>query len=327
MSRILPWHDAIWQELLSRARSDRLPHALLFSGSPGVGKGELATRLAHSLLCQAPGDNGEPCGRCQACGLIAAGTHPDLQLVEPEEEGKAIPVDRIRAVGEFLALKGQYGGRQIVIIQPAEAMNRFSANSLLKTLEEPSPDALLILVTSQPSLLLPTIRSRCQQVVFPRPAHEVAAAWLQAELGSDADVATLLSLTEGAPLAARDLQQGGGLEMRQDLAQAWLQVARGKGDPLDCAARWGELGMSQALHWLGSWIMDLIRLKSGAPADAIVNGDLRQPLQQLAAGMEAKRLFAYLEQITEYTRMAGGQLNAQLALEDIMINWSQQRRT
>jgi hypothetical protein len=73
--------------------------------------------------------------------------------------------------------------------------------------------------------------------------------------------------------------------------------------------------------------MDLIRLKSGAPADAIVNGDLRQPLQQLAERVEAKRLFAYLEQITEYTRMAGGQLNAQLALEDIMINWSQQRRS
>jgi DNA polymerase-3 subunit delta' len=327
MSAALPWHEAIWQELLSRARGDRLPHALLFSGSQGVGKRKLAIRLAHSLLCQTPKDNGDPCGQCQACGLIAADTHPDLLLVEPEEEGKAIPVDRIRAVGEFLALKGQYGGRQIVIIQPAEAMNRFAANSLLKTLEEPSADALLILVTSQPSQLLPTIRSRCQQMVFPRPAHDIATAWLHGELGAGADVETLLSLTEGAPLAARDLHQSGGLEIRHHLAEAWLQVSNGKGDPLACAASWGELGLNQALYWLGSWIMDLIRLKSGAPADAIVNGDLRQPLQQLAERVEAKRLFAYLEQITEYTRMAGGQLNAQLALEDIMINWSQQRRS
>ena len=318
----LPWQEGLWQELQDRIRGQNLPHALLFCGNHGYGKAIFARNLAQSLLCQSPTDTGAPCGHCHACGLLAAGTHPDLRIIEPAEEGKAILIDTIRGVAEFFALKGHYGGRQVVIIQPAEAMNRFAANSLLKTLEEPTPDALLILVTSRPSLLLPTIRSRCQRVVFPRPDTSAGLAWLTEHTPAGTDVTTLLALADGAPLEALELFENGSLEARYNLADQWLQVISGRGDPLKCAANWSQLGLVRAVNWLSSWTMDLIRLKSGAAPDVITNSDLRPQLQNLAQRLDLRRLFGQLEQLTEYSRMAGSNLNVQLALEDVMISWS-----
>ena len=330
MSAPYPWQKDLWESLLKRVTAGHLPHALLFAGDQGFGKGQLAEQLAHTLLCQSPSDNGIPCGKCQACGLLAAGTHPDLRTLEPEEEGKVIPADTVRAVADFFALKGQYGGRQIVIINPAEAMNRFGANGLLKTLEEPTPEALLILVTSQPSLLLPTIRSRCQKVIFSRPDEINAVKWLKDRLGSEANTAslasTLLALANGAPLEALKLHEMGSLEVRQGLADQWLQVIEGRGDPLKCAASWADLGLPRAVNWLNSWTMDLIRLKSGAELDVITNTDLQPQFQKLVQRFDMKGLFGHLEQITEYSRWAGGQINAQLALEDIMISWGRRSR-
>jgi DNA polymerase-3 subunit delta' len=317
----LPWQGELWRGLQERARQHNLPHALLFTGMAGVGKVALARQFAHSLLCEHPDATGLACGHCQACGLLAAGTHPDLAMVEPEEEGKAIPIDRIREVGTFLGLKAQYGGLQVVVIHPAEAMNRFAANSLLKTLEEPTPETLLILVSDQPSRLLPTIRSRCQQLSFPRPATDLAEAWLREQMGETVDVAVLLALADGAPLAALRLHQEGGLEARQRLAQQWLELATGQGDPLKLAKAWQDWGLRRALQWLTSWTTDLVRLKSGGRPDVISNKDLGPQLQMLAERLDLKPLFGYLDQLSEYNRWAGGQLNAQLVLEDLMIQW------
>ena len=321
MAAPYPWQTNAWQDLQGRIRENNLPHALLFVGGKGTGKADFAQQLANSLLCDSPDQDGMACGHCQACGLLAAGTHPDIRLVEPAEEGKSILIDTIRATGEFLTLKGQYGRRQIIIINPAEAMNRLAANSLLKTLEEPTPDALIILVSSKPSLLLPTIRSRCQQLAFPAPDVETGASWLQKQVGKEVDGAALLALGDGAPLEALHLYETGGLEVRNALADQWVRVAEGREDPLKCAASWADLGLPRALHWLSSWTMDLIRLKSGGASDVITNTDLAPQLRKLATGLDLKRLFAQLEQLTEYTRWAGGQINAQLALEDLMISW------
>lgn len=119
--------------------------------------------------------------------------------------------------------------------------------------------------------------------------------------------------------------ESGGLDTRRELMEQWVNVRMKKVDPLSCAKQWSELGLPQATQWLASWTMDLIRLKSGLHADAISNGDLRSQLQTLADSLELKGLFAYLEQITEYARWASGQLNAQSAMEELMICWSRQR--
>ena len=321
MSERLPWQEDIWAGLMARVRDDRLPHALLLTGAAGIGKGDFASRLAEALLCQDPTEDGSACGQCQACALLAAGSHPDFRRVAPPEDKKVIPIDTIRAVGEFFALTSQYGGRQVAVIQPAEAMNPAAANALLKTLEEPTPGALLILVCNQPSRLLPTIRSRCQQLLFPLPPAELALAWLRERLAEDVDVEALLALAEGAPLAALRLDEEGGLAARQDLARQWAGLLEGREDPLAVAAQWKPWGLARSLQWLDSWVADLIRLKSAGPAAAISNRDLAAQLQNIAERLDLKALYAFLDQLTEYGRLAANNLNEQLALEDLMIAW------
>jgi DNA polymerase-3 subunit delta' len=321
MAELLPWLQPLWQDLQHRVAAQSLPHALLLSSPRGYGKACLAQMFARSLLCQHPLDEGRPCGKCSACHLLAAGTHPDFLYLTPEEEGKVIAVDRVRALGDFLALKGQYGNRQIIIIEPAEAMNRFAANSLLKTLEEPSPEALLILVSNRPSMLLATIRSRCQHMQIPRPEPRKAETWLVEQLGSETDASMLLSLADGAPLLAREMHESGRLTLRTKLARQWLALGQGAGNPLDEAGQWAEIRLPMAIQWLASWTMDLIRLKSGADAAAIVNCDLLPTMQRLASGVDIQQLFGILEQITEYSRWADSQLNPQLVMEDILLSW------
>lgn len=321
MSELLSWQAAIWASLVARARADRLPHALLFSGLQGVGKQQLARRLAAGLLCESPQADGGPCGHCHACGMLAAGSHPDFRWVAPEEEGKAIAVDVIRGVSEFFAFTSQRGGRQVVIVHAAEAMNRHAANSLLKTLEEPTPGALLILISSRPSQLLPTIRSRCQQVDFPLPPADAAIAWLGEHLPAEADSQALLALAEGAPLAALKLHEEGGLTARLALMQAWAGLLQGQGEPTAVAAEWQRWGLARGLPWLMGWVADLIRLKSGAGEAAISNRDLAAQLQMLAERLDLRALYAFLDQLTEYRRQTGSNLNELLALEDLMIAW------
>jgi DNA polymerase-3 subunit delta' len=162
-------------EFLRRAlRADRLPHALIFAGLAGVGKGTTARALGKLFLCEKPKDD-RPCGKCDSCRVFDAGNHPDFhlvyrQLIRLEKESskaKALPVDVVR---DFLVApanrKPSMGRGKVFVVEEAELMNPTAQNALLKTLEEPYGRALIVLLTDQPGALLPTIRSRCQTVRF-----------------------------------------------------------------------------------------------------------------------------------------------------------------
>ncbi len=179
---IPPWLQAPWRRLQERRSGDRLPHALLLAGPSGVGKVLLARELAEALLCTAPRSDGRACGACRACRLINAGSHPDLFRLE-SVEGRAIPVEGVRALREVLALRSQYGGWRIAWIATAERMTNAAANALLKTLEEPGPQSLLLLVSDRPDLLPATVRSRCQRLALPIPPRAQALGWLMEQGG------------------------------------------------------------------------------------------------------------------------------------------------
>jgi DNA polymerase-3 subunit delta' len=179
-------------EILKRAlANDALAHAYLFSGEPGIGKRLTAFALAAVLNCEAPGAGGG-CGACSACRRVAGGIHPDVRIVMPEsrdgqllvtlstkEAEKAsdeIKIDQVRRAQESISLKPSEGRKKVLIVDGAETMNEASQNAFLKTLEEPPGDSLIILITSLPRSLLPTIRSRCQELAFqPLPRHVLAA--------------------------------------------------------------------------------------------------------------------------------------------------------
>jgi DNA polymerase-3 subunit delta' len=285
-----------------------------------LGKRQFARDLAQSLLCEHPASNGAACQECRACARFTAATHPDMFVVEPEEPGKAIKVDQIRELISQFALATHQGGFRIAIVQPAEQMNLAAANSLLKTLEEPPPDTLMLLITASPSLLPATILSRCQRLDFMPPSHAQALNWLNNQHAIPADKAeALLALANDAPLYALELQQDTVLAERQSLFRSFLAIGQGQ-SALTQLDPWLKLALPTPINWLSSWINDLIRLKSGLPA-ALHNRDLREGLQNLAQRVDLQGLFEFLDELNNILRMQRSPLNAQMLMEGVLLQW------
>lgn len=192
-----PWLHSTWARLLQYTEQERLPHAIMLVGPRGTGLQQLATAMGEYLICPAP-INGHACGQCKACGLLQAESHPDLRAIGAESVGKSIKIDQIRAVTEFSTTTSQQGGRRVILISPAEAMNRNAANALLKGLEEPGENCVYILVSESPAQVLPTIRSRCRRIEVPLPDRNVAVEWLSRQGIADAE--RLLVEAGGGPI-------------------------------------------------------------------------------------------------------------------------------
>ncbi len=321
MMELLPWHRDQWRNLSERLRSGAMPHALLLCGAAGLGKVQFAAFLAHTLLCETGIAQGESCGRCQSCLLFTAHNHPDLRLVSPLEEGKVIGVDQIREVSRYLAHTSQYGGYKVVIIAPADQMNLNAANSLLKTLEEPSHGSLLVLVSDKPGRLPATVLSRCQRLAFTVPTAADAAPWLAERIPSRRDSALLLALAEGAPLRALELAEGNDLEERVQLIQVLEKLAQGGGSPSSAAEQFLKIGVEKTLYWMYQWVADMIRHLACGGDRYMVNGDIRERLMKLAYRAGLQGLHGYFPAVNEALGMTGGQVNPQLLLEDVLIAW------
>ena len=225
------WCTAAWNLLAARAAQGTLPHALLLGGPAGLGKRALVDAFVRARLCESPRD-GRACGACRACKLLAAGSHPDRLRVTLEPNPKTgvmrkeIVVDQVRALSARLALASQFGGWQVAVIDPADAMNQAAQNALLKTLEEPSDASLIALIADQPWRLTATIRSRCQRVDFEVPAQVDALAWLATRGVDSADA--VLAAAGGNPGQAWLLAEQGGMQRRQDVARDLLALAAGR---------------------------------------------------------------------------------------------------
>jgi DNA polymerase-3 subunit delta' len=320
MNTLLPWLASTFADLQQRRAQGRLAHALLLTGPAGIGKHQLAERFAQSLLCAQPHADGQPCGQCHACSLYAAGTHPDLFRLSPEDDSKNIRIDQIRALIERMSLSSHYGRHKVVILNPADAMNIAAANALLKTLEEPPADTILLLITDRPSFLPATIRSRCQTLRLALPAREEAQVWLATQLGNPEEATVLLALAGGAPLAALDLADEQ-LARRQEMLNGWQQLASGKADPVKLAADWVKPGLRLPITWIYGWVADMIRLRNGGE-NQLTNQDAKAALQNLAEELDLTRLYGLLDRVTETIKLANSQVNPQTLMEGILLYWS-----
>lgn len=329
MSDLLhPWFQPQWQRLCAQHKSDRLPHALLLSGPIGVGKRDFAQALANVLLCHDPRDDG-PCDHCHSCELRIAGHHPDLFKVSPEAEGKPIKVDQVRILIDHLHSTAQQGGYRVVIMEPAEALNTSSANALLKILEEPGQNTLLILVCHQPGQLMPTIRSRCQRIDFTIPSREQGVLWLAEKLNLDDDRANqLLRLSHGAPLKARSLYEGDLLEQRKKLMTGLADLLRGRAAVTDLALQFNKFDLLQCLDWLNSLLSDIIRMQLAGLPEPVVNPDMTRMLQAVAKQADSAKIFTLADRIQEerVSLMLRQNPNRQLLLERLLLQWSELAR-
>ena len=313
MNNRFPWHEANWKRLLSSEARARIPHALLLRGPAGVGKRCFARRLARTLMCRSPSEEGA-CGECRSCHLLSNALHPDLHLIETSEERKLIGIDQIREVNERLALTAAGGTRKVVVMAPAEAMTPPAANTILKTLEEPPGDTVFILVSDRSSLLPATIRSRCQTLTFPRPPTAVALQWLEGQIDSGVSAAALLELAHGAPLRAVELARR--KDARSELLQDVLSLVEGVADPVAVAEGWMEHGVDTVSWWLTGIAQDAIRSRS-APQHALSN----QEFLSRAETATLAEWFHLLDSCMEIRSVLARQvnLNERLALESLVL--------
>ena len=319
------WHEQQWQSVETRLQQGRLPHALLLTGPQGVGKVEFAQQLAAGLMCsQAPA--AQACGQCQNCNLVAAGTHPDKKQLTFDVDAKSgkvakeLKIDQIRSMAESLALTAQFGGYKVAIVYPAERMNQNAANGILKTLEEPTEKTLLILVTDFPSRLLPTIRSRCQEIRFTAPAKEQAKQWLGSTLpGMDAE--PLLAMANGAPLQALKAGQEGWLDLRNDFYAQLIAVSQHKLSPVALAAQLAKQPLDLLVVWGISWVNDLIKLQQVNDVTQIANSDYSQTLSELAPRASLLGLYAWYDDQVKLQTLVQRSLNPQQLLEKSLLDW------
>ncbi|MGF1527474.1 MAG: DNA polymerase III subunit delta' C-terminal domain-containing protein [Candidatus Competibacterales bacterium] len=311
----LPWHRPLWRQVAAWHRRARFPHGVLCTGPPGVGKEAFARRLAQGLLCSTHRD-GQPCGACRSCKLWAVGHHPDGVLIAPEADDKAIKVEAIRGLGEFMAHTAN-AGVKVALMLAAHHLNPSAANALLKTLEEPPGNGVLLLVTAFPGRLPATVRSRCQRLAVARPPKQEALAWLAAR-GLTAGEG-VLAQSLGAPLKALALAPRE--PRRRALFEAFTAVAAGRLDPLEAAATLAAEEPREALEWLISWHRDLVRLKMQATLP-LENGDLAATLTSLANDVPFDVLWARLDHLQRLWRRGSGPVNTTLALESFLASWA-----
>ncbi len=324
MLELYPWQKKAWQQLMAMLEQQRMPHGLLISGNKGTGLQHLANCLSMRLLCLEPGDSEIACGRCQSCQLFQAGSHPDIKLLEPEEEGKQIRIAQVRELIEYVSLKSFSSRNKIAILHPADAMNRATANALLKTLEEPPEQSMLILLSSSPDRLPITIRSRCQQIEIKPALDEATVNWLQQQQSSDVAPELLLHLADGGPLRALNMLDDELFQHRQAMLSELKQLQAEKLNPVALANDWQNLGCERVIIMLMRFLQDLVRMKLLQDKAKLLNSDLKQDLQAMVNTLDLLKMLRIYGFLQEKYQQASGPMNYNplALLEEIVIYWN-----
>ncbi|HEY6641917.1 DNA polymerase III subunit delta' [Povalibacter sp.] len=323
LPRLYPWHESVIEQMKGAWAAGRLPHAILLQGAEGLGKRELASWLAAAVLCETSTETLQRCGKCASCLLIAAGTHPDYFWVRPEEDKQLISVDQIRDATTRLTKTSYRQGYKISIVDPAHQMTVAAANGLLKTLEEPTSNSLLILITSRPSSLLPTVRSRCQKITLSSPSAAETLQWLQTETGAAADPA-LIEFTGNAPLRAREFADGRFSSLDSDMQGALGALVAGRVDVTHVAAEWTKKNelpeLPNRLTWLDLWLTSVARMGIGGTADLFTFPARSAHLPSLPATLNISAIYGVVDQIRALkAQLARTALQRELAMESLLI--------
>jgi DNA polymerase-3 subunit delta' len=313
---ILPWHEPARARMQAAATGGRLPHAVLVHGPGGVGKERFAAALAATLLCTGRDGRFEACGHCADCALCRAGSHPDLHWLRPLEDKKSIGVDQVRETCEQLGMTSMRRGFRIAIVQPAQAMTTSAQNALLKTLEEPAARTLLMLVTSRPSRLAATLRSRCQRLEIACPPAPTARAWLERETGRSVEEG-LLEVAGGAPLRALEIAPH--FEALDGQMTALFEdLLAGRVEACAAAAEMMGEGLQARLDWLECWLVRAIRARV-VPSETGLTVRGGPVLQRAAAEVNISAAFRLADRVREVRRLLEGSAAAQLLIEALLV--------
>ena len=300
----------------------RLHHAYLFAGMEGVGKRTIALALAKAIHCSAP--SGDFCGECADCIRIQDGNHPDVRILGLLAGKKEISIQQIRELEKELNFRSFSGKKKIAVLDPATLMNLSAQNALLKTLEEPPQESLLILIASNGGALLPTLRSRCLRVSFGPLARELVSGFLMSHKGMDGETAEFLgAMSLGSLGAAVSMETQGLLERRRE----WIRLVcsmrggdyRAASDAAEVLAGSKE-DCIRFLQWVESWFRDLLAFGVTRNPRDVINLDMLPQIQQQLTTTDYERLFARIAEAKAALEGIQRNLNRRLILEDLLLN-------
>ncbi len=320
----MPWLEAARASVYSRFMAAQLPHALLIAGEKGVGKRALAEEVSAFLVCEHPSSASlAVCGKCKQCELLAGASHPDVRVYAPEKS-RIIKVDQVRALSGFAVASPQVARRKLIVVDRADQLNINAANALLKTLEEPSADVVLLLLQETGRPILPTLMSRCQRLLIPTPGTEIATEWLQGKLANagleySADLQRqALELAGFAPRLAFDYLAGDFLTQRADALKAFRRYMKSEIPVAEASKPFKALGLETTLWLMEVWAADLARAGAGGtPRDS----EAAEMLAFLASVNPAFRAHELRDAIHQARSASIYNANPELEAQRLLIHW------
>ncbi|NIQ37408.1 MAG: DNA polymerase III subunit delta' [Proteobacteria bacterium] len=299
--------------------NDHLPHAYLFLGPQGIGKRITALTLAKALDCD--DESGDSCDKCLSCRKISDSNHPDVFVISPD--GQFIKIEQIRQLQRSLSYRPYEGKKRVCIMDGADEMTAEGANALLKTLEEPPPETLLILLATQKESLLPTIVSRCQQVSFSSLPIDQLTEELATQLSLEKRQArTLAELSQGSPGRALEMFHHDVWERRPSIIRDLIGLSsQSLQHVFDIAKSLADRGEDLPLVFpvMISWYRDLIIWNEGNNVDQLINQDFCEEVKEKAVQMSRRSLIRRIEAINETSKALSRNANRQLAMESLML--------
>jgi len=307
--------------LRSALSAERLHHAYLFVGPDGIGKRTTAIAIAKAIHCAESIE--DFCGICVNCARISDGNHPDVRLIQPLPDKKEISIQQIREIERELNFRSFSGKRKIAVIDPATLMNLSAQNALLKTLEEPPADSVIVLIAPNSGGLLPTVRSRCVRLSFsPLGRHEVAAYLDSQTVTMRNDSESLAAMSMGSIGVALKLKKEGLFEKQKEWARVLSSLQ--PGDYYSAMAAAEELGENRDetlnfLQWAESWYRDLLVYQASHRSEELVNLEMLAEIKRQAATFNRDRLHSSMEKTISAAAAIQRNLNRRMILEDLLF--------
>jgi len=299
----------------------RLHHAYLFVGPDGIGKRTVALALAKAIHCRET--KNDFCDRCRDCARIQAGNHPDVRLVQTLEDKKEISIKQVRELEKELNFRSFSGKRKIAIIDPATLLNASSQNALLKTLEEPPQNSMIVLIAPNAGALLPTLRSRCLRISFGPLARDEVARYLMSKEGMNQDDASLrAALSMGSLGAAIKFDKDELLEKRRSWAALLLSLSAGDYRGAIAAAEAIASNKEECLgflEWAETWYRDLLVHAATGNSDEMVNVDMLTEIESQSAKGDFEQMLASFAQTARAAGRIQRNLNRRMVIERFLF--------
>ena len=306
---LYPWQHDAWQNWQHYLTQEKVPHALLLHGCRGSGINDFALRLCCSLLCDSD-NNAKPCLECSSCRLFIADNHPDCLIIEAEQD--QIKIEQVRFAIDFLQLSRHYLRYKVVLLKEVDNLNYAAANSLLKTLEEPPEESVILMTCRQPSMLMATIRSRCHRIHLKEPGAE-AITWLSEQISiSEAEAQQRLMLANNSPLAALDQKLD---KSDKSLFYSKLKQWQTRQIPThDLVDQWCDKPAVEIQQWLLEYLQRTILMEAKEMSSDQANSTSSK------SNLGNLLYWLYQRQI-ERCHLAKQNINPRLLLEGSLLEW------